>query len=34
MNEKIMYQYRYVCPICNYDFDTKEEAVECCGGDE
>lgn len=22
----------YVCPICNYEYETKEAAVECCAG--
>ena len=26
--------YKYVCPMCNYDFDDKEEASNCCGGEE
>lgn len=32
--QKRLYVYRYVCPICNYDFENKEDAVECCGGEE
>lgn len=24
----------YVCPMCNYDFESKEEAVKCCSGEE
>lgn len=25
--------YKYVCPICNYDFKDKEDAVNCCSGE-
>ena len=24
----------YVCPMCNYEYDEKEGAVECCAGKE
>jgi len=24
----------YVCPICNYEHQRKEDAVECCSGQE
>jgi len=22
----------YVCPMCNYEYDNKEGAIECCAG--
>lgn len=31
---KSLIKYKYVCAICNYEFDTKEEAVECCSGED
>lgn len=34
INEADAPVYRFVCAICNYDFATKEEAAECCSGED
>lgn len=31
---KSLTKYKYVCPICNYEFDNKEDAANCCSGED
>ena len=28
------FKFVFVCPICNYTYDQKKEAGDCCGGEE